>query len=120
MLKAHSHENVIFTGVIDDISRAYSGGDIFFMPSHAETFGLVIVEALSSGLPVIARDIFEFREIFGNSVLFFREIGEARDLLNDDATLQRCASRARSSTEKYDITLIAKRHQQLYQELIEA
>jgi len=120
MLKAHSHENVIFTGVIDDISRAYSGGDIFFMPSHAETFGLVIVEALSSGLPVIARDIFEFREIFGDSVLFFREIGEARDLLNDDATLQRCASRARTSTEKYDITLIAKRHQQLYQELIEA
>lgn len=120
MLKAHSHENVIFTGVIDDISRAYSGGDIFFMPSHAETFGLVIVEALSSGLPVIARDIFEFREIFGDSVLFFREIDEARDLLNDDATLQRCASRARSSTEKYDITLIAKRHQQLYQELIEA
>ncbi|MFY1645006.1 glycosyltransferase family 4 protein, partial [Methanoculleus bourgensis] len=120
MLKAHSHENVIFTGVIDDISRAYSGGDIFFMPSHAETFGLVIVEALSSGLPVIARDIFEFREIFGDSVLFFREIDEARDLLNDDATLQRCASRARTSTEKYDITLIAKRHQQLYQELIEA
>ena len=97
MLKAHSHENVIFTGVIDDISRAYSGGDIFFMPSHAETFGLVIVEALSSGLPVIA-GISSSSGDLRDSVLFFREIDEARDLLNDDATLQRCASRARSST----------------------
>jgi glycosyltransferase involved in cell wall biosynthesis len=117
--KTHSHENVIFTGVIDDISRAYSGADIFFMPSHAETFGLVIVEALSAGLPVIARDIFEFREIFGDSVLFFCEVDEARDIMNDDAALHRCAARARASTEKYDITLIAKRHQQLYRELIE-
>ncbi len=119
MLKIHSHENVIFTGVIDDISRVYSGADIFFMPSHAETFGLVIVEALSAGLPVIARDIYEFREIFGDSILFFRETDEARDLFADDAALQRCAARARASTEKYDITLIAKRHQQLYRELIE-
>mgnify|MGYP002344334771 FL=1 len=119
MLKTHAHENVIFTGVIDDISRAYSGADIFFMPSHAETFGLVIVEALSAGLPVIARDIYEFREIFGDSVLFFSELDEARALLADEATLKRCAARARASTEEYDITLIAKRHQQLYRELIE-
>jgi glycosyltransferase involved in cell wall biosynthesis len=119
MLKTHAHENVIFTGVIDDISRAYSGADIFFMPSHAETFGLVIVEALSAGLPVIARDIYEFREIFGDSVLFFSELDEARTLLADEATLKRCAAGARASTEKYDITLIAKRHQQLYRELIE-
>ena len=119
MLKTHCHENVIFTGVIDDISRAYSGADVFFMPSHAETFGLVIVEALSAGLPVIARDIFEFREIFGDSVLFFSDVGEAQDLLTDDATLRRCAAKARASTEGYDITLIAKRHQELYKELIE-
>jgi glycosyltransferase involved in cell wall biosynthesis len=119
MLKTQCHENVIFTGVIDDISRAYSGADVFFMPSHAETFGLVIVEALSAGLPVIARDIFEFREIFGDSVLFFSEVDGARDILADEAVLQRCAAKARASSEKYDITRIAKRHQQLYRELIE-
>ena len=119
MQKTHAHANVIFTGIIDDISRAYSGADVFFMPSHAETFGLVIVEALSAGLPVIARDIFEFREIFGDSVLFFGDLDEARALVNDDAALHRCAARARKSTENYDITLIAQRHQQLYRELIE-
>ncbi|NLA37839.1 MAG: glycosyltransferase family 4 protein [Methanomicrobiales archaeon] len=118
MLKTHSSENVIFTGIIDDTSRAYSGSDVFLMLSYAETFGLVIIEALSSGLPVITRDISEFREIFGNSPLFFRDISEVRSLLNDSAALQRCASRARASTERYDIMLIAERHQQLYRELI--
>lgn len=119
MLKTQTHENVIFTGIIDDVSRAYSGADLFFMPSHAETFGLVIVEALSCGLPVIARDISEFRAIFGDSVLFFRDIDDAQELISDDATLRRCAAWARASTERYDITLIAKQHQHLYQELIE-
>jgi len=71
-------------------------------------------------LPVIARDIFEFKEIFGDSVLFFGDLDDARVLVNNDAALRRCASRARASTENYDITLIAQRHQQLYRELIEA
>jgi 1,2-diacylglycerol-3-alpha-glucose alpha-1,2-galactosyltransferase len=119
MLKSRCYENVIFTGIVEDISRPYCGADVFFMPSYAETFGLVIVEALSSGLPVIARDIFEFREIFGDSVLFFGELDEAQDLIVDDALLRRSASRARASTEKYDITLIARQHQKLYHELIE-
>jgi len=116
-MKSHCHKNVIFTGVIGDISRAYSGADIFFMPSFAETFGLVIVEALSCGLPVIARNIYEFREIFGDSVLFFNTIEEAGAQVTSD-DLSGYAERARGSTEKYDINLIARMHQQLYRELI--
>lgn len=119
MAKSRCHENVIFTGIVDDISRPYCGADVFFMPSYAETFGLVIVEALSSGLPVIARDIFEFREIFKDSVLFFSTPEEAEGLLTNDSLLGALAPNARSSTEMYDIRLIARRHQQIYQELIE-
>ena len=112
-----AHENVIFTGVIDDISRAYSGADVFFMPSHAETFGLVIVEALY-GLPVIARSIFEFREIFGILSSFlrcWRGAGPHLLTMQPSDAVQRspCLNRG------YDISLIAKRHQELYKELIE-
>ncbi|KUG19748.1 MAG: glycosyltransferase family 4 protein [Methanomicrobiaceae archaeon] len=119
-IKSRCHENVIFAGVIEDISGAYSGADIFFMPSYAETFGLVIVEALSSGLPVIARDIYEFRQIFGDSVLYFTNPDEAGELVNDRDLLREYAAKARGSTRKYDITDIAEMHQHLYRELIES
>lgn len=49
-------EKVTFYGEItsDKKSDFYSKLDIYVMASHRETFGVVIVEALASGLPVIA------------------------------------------------------------------
>src|SRR5699024_2085410 len=49
-------DNVIFYGYIDDKKRLlsiYRSSDIFVMPSYRETFGLVYIEAMSQGLPVI-------------------------------------------------------------------
>ncbi len=36
------------------LAQAYASSDIFIMPSRSETLGLVILEAMSSGLPVVA------------------------------------------------------------------
>jgi len=116
-VKKSAGDNVIFTGVVDDISAAYSSGDVFLMPSYAESFGLVIIEALSSGLPVIARDIFEFREIFGDMVHLFRDRDDASAIIADEGTLKISAKKARESTKIYDINLIADRHLTLYREL---
>jgi glycosyltransferase involved in cell wall biosynthesis len=38
----------------DTLSQAYASGDIFVFPSALETFGLVVVEAMAAGLPVVA------------------------------------------------------------------
>jgi len=44
-----------FTGVLTgrDLSRAFANMDIFVFPSETDTFGLVILEALASGVPVV-------------------------------------------------------------------
>ncbi len=110
-------KNVIFTGYIDQIIKAYSGADLFFMPSYAETFGLVILEALSCGLPVVARDIPEFRSIFQDHILYFRDVQDAAAVVRDNDSLQKCAAVARDYTALFDIRDIAERHLSLYREL---
>ena len=46
-------KNVCFAGVQTDMVRSYAAGDVFVMPSRMDTFGLVVLEALAAGLPVI-------------------------------------------------------------------
>jgi UDP-glucose:(heptosyl)LPS alpha-1,3-glucosyltransferase len=46
--------DVIFTGVWkEDIERVYLASDIFLMLSNFDTFGMVVLEAMSASLPVI-------------------------------------------------------------------
>lgn len=49
---------VVFTGVLkgEKLARAYACGDVFLHCSITETFGLVVLESMASGVPVIARD----------------------------------------------------------------
>jgi len=61
---AAAHPDFIFAGMRrgDDLARHYASGDLFLFPSLSETFGNVTLEALASGVPVIAYDYGAARE----------------------------------------------------------
>ncbi|KAK4516028.1 uncharacterized protein ATC70_010989 [Mucor velutinosus] len=56
---------VTFTGYLQgkDLSQAYASADIFAFPSVTETFGQVVLEAMSSGLPVVGLDAEGVRDL---------------------------------------------------------
>jgi glycosyltransferase involved in cell wall biosynthesis len=113
-------ENIIFTGFVRDISEAYSAADVFFMPTYAETFGLAVLEAQACGLPVIARNIPEFHEVYGDTVQYFSTIEDASRELLDDNALHRNAAQSREASARYDIVDVCTEHTRLYREILES
>lgn len=60
-------ECTVLAGRTSDIVSAYRSFDIFVLSSRYEGFGLVILEAISNGLPVLCSRIPVFEEILGES-----------------------------------------------------
>lgn len=50
------YPDVVFLGKLggETLAAAYAGADVFVFPSRTDTFGLVVIEALSCGTPVAA------------------------------------------------------------------
>ena len=50
------YPDVIFTGkrIGEDLAEAYASADVFVFPSLTDTFGIVLIEAMASGVPVAA------------------------------------------------------------------
>ncbi len=61
---AAAHADFVFAGTRrgDELARHYASGDLFLFPSLSETFGNVTLEALASGVPVVAYDYGAARE----------------------------------------------------------
>jgi UDP-glucose:(heptosyl)LPS alpha-1,3-glucosyltransferase len=69
---------VVFTGPRSDVERLYAAADLFALPSTFDAFGMVVLEALASGLPVVApRDIGAAEVLTG--VLAELVVDDARD-----------------------------------------
>ena len=82
--KAFADLPVVFTGYLqgEDLACAYAAADVFAFPSANETFGNVVLEAMASGLPVIAPrsgGLIDHVQHGHNGLLF--EAGQAPDLV---------------------------------------
>ncbi len=63
------YPEVLFAGALagEALARAYAGADLFVFPSRTDTFGLVLVEAMASGLPVAAYPVAGPLDVVGDS-----------------------------------------------------
>lgn len=80
-----NQDSFTFTGIRTggDLAAVYEASDVFVFPSRYETYGLVTVEALSHGTPVIATPVGVAPELIQNGENgYIHEIGDTRGLIS--------------------------------------
>lgn len=72
-LDSESSENIVFLGRVDDekLAELYAGAECFISSSLYEGFGLPLLEAMTSGCPVLCSDIPVYHEVCRDSALYF-------------------------------------------------
>ena len=100
--------DVIFTGARDDVEKIIPSADLLVLPPFSESFGLVLIEALACGKPVIGSNVGGITEIITDDVGLLVDpndvssISEAIDkLVNDEELRQKLSSNARNRAKKF-------------------
>jgi len=128
-VKRNRLEDVVFTGRVpdEDIARYYRTADIFCAPNTShESFGLILIEAMATGRPVVASNIEGFASVVthGQEGLLVppmnsQALAEALlTLLNDKGRREEMSKRGLITAQKYDWEGISRRVLEYYQKTI--
>ncbi len=116
---------VTFVGVQrgEDLLMQYRQADAFVLPSRKESTGLVLLEAMAAGLPIVATNVEGTRETIGSDGLLVepnaRALAEAMDKVTGDrllwAELARCSA---GRAEQHSWSRPLDRFRTLYSEVL--
>lgn len=122
-------KNVAFLDDVskDELVQLYLLSDVFAFPTDAELFGIVLLEIMAAGLPIVSTDRPYIREILQDGdagILVKREQKEfeARiiNLLDDGSLRERLSEKGKKAVdEKYRLDKVVEAHWELYRSLIE-
>lgn len=121
-------DSILFHEPVKDIEEKYVASSILLMTSRTEGFGLVLIEAMASGLPCIAYDcpvgprsiIKDGENGFliedGNIDLFVEKLSL---LIENEDVRKLLGEKAQISVADYDLDAIMKQWQNLFESLLE-
>jgi glycosyltransferase involved in cell wall biosynthesis len=109
----------------NDLVEAYDRADIFVMTSSSESFGMVLVEAMARGIPVVAPDIPGVRDVVIDGVtgLLIDHSAESirgavLRILEDPTQREALIAGARAQSGQYEWAAIAQHCVELYEEVL--
>jgi phosphatidyl-myo-inositol alpha-mannosyltransferase len=128
LLPARLRDDVVFLGRVgqDELPRYYASCDLYVSPAlGGESFGIVLLEAMAAGVPIVASDIPGYRSVARDEVQGRlvppgdpRALAEAIGSLLDNPSLRRAmAAEGRHTVGDYDWPVVAGRLRRLYAEV---
>ena len=111
-------DNIDFLGAIFDAAAKFSlvsAARVFVLPSHEENWAIVIGEAMALGVPVVAYDLPELKEVWGEA---YRAVpkgnvralaSEILSLLADEQDRRELSERGLDRVSTLDWSVIAER-----------
>lgn len=115
---------ITFIGVVDQVASILPAADLLLLPSQTESFGLVALEAMASGIPVIATDVGGLPEVVEHGVTgYLASVGDveqmarfAIDLLADRTRKEAFSRAARERAAKlFDYRKIVPQYEAIYE-----
>ena len=119
-------KNITFTGFIENVSTILSIFDLKVLPSLTEGFGLVIVEAMAMGKPIIATDVGGVKEILtdGETGLLIPPknpevlADKIIYLLKNQEAAKKLGIKAKQESKKFDIRIQVEKLEEQYLKII--
>jgi N-acetyl-alpha-D-glucosaminyl L-malate synthase BshA len=121
-------DRVTFTGVLDGVANALQAANLLLLPSQTESFGLVALEAMASGVPVVASDVGGLPEVVEHGVCgFLAPVGDtdkmaeyAVQILSDCSVCRAFSKAARKrAVEMFDYKKIVPQYEAVYKRVLE-
>ena len=118
---------VRFTGAVSAaaLPDLYRSADLFVAPAlRNESFGIVLLEAMASGLPVVASDIVGYRGVLGANASFAKagdsgDLAAALDrLIEDPGRLRQLAREGPERARRFAWAAVAERVEDLYRDAL--
>jgi N-acetyl-alpha-D-glucosaminyl L-malate synthase BshA len=116
-------DKVRFIGICSNLGGLIASSDLMILPSREESFGLVALEAMACGVPVLASRVGGLPEVINDGVsgLLFEhgDVEEASDkgvrVLKDTEFYQKIVSEGlRTATEKFSMKRIVSEYEEVY------
>lgn len=105
--ESNMSERITIHPFTDNVQQYYSDAQIYVLSSRWEGFGLVLVEAMSHGLPIVSSDIPTSKEIMGDFGIYFKngDIEELAKALEESTHInwQQSAEQAINIANSFDI-----------------
>lgn len=120
--------DIVFTGALpfETLVSVYASSDLFVFSSMTETQGLVLIEAMASGLPVVAVRAYGVQDMVDDGINGFltecdqKEFSDAViKVLNDEVLYKRLKTNAYLKAENLSSTNMAWKLQEVYEKLTE-